>query len=83
MNERHLHRGRNITERDEAVGGAELLRERVPVTEPIRRLALRGLEGLDSICVKIIFHCQRLRCTRYAISARSKSFLLKIKSLKH
>jgi hypothetical protein len=55
----------------------------VPVTEPIRRLALRGLEGLDSICVKIIFHCQRLRCTRYAISARSKSFLLKIKSLKH
>ena len=63
MDERHLHGRRNITERDEAVGGAELLRERVPVTEPIIRLALRRLKWLDSIRVKIFAHCQRLRCT--------------------
>ena len=64
MNERHLHRRRDVAERDQAIGRAELLGERMPIAEPIRRLTLRRLEGLHWIDVKLFVHCQRLRCTR-------------------
>ena len=83
MYQRNLHGSGNIAECRQSVRGAKLLRERMPIPEPVGGFTLHRLKRLHYIRAKILFHGQRLRCTRYAVNARSKSFLPKKKSLKH
>jgi hypothetical protein len=35
----------------------------MPIAQPICRLTLRRLKRLNPIRIKILVHCQRLRCT--------------------
>src|SRR5204863_3532504 len=85
VDERDLHRRRDVAERYKSVGGAELLHERMIVTQPFGRFARRRLKLLPHVSVRRIVkkRCSpsELRCTGCAMIASRKSFGDKIKSL--